>query len=58
VICYLNGFDDAKEKLIEAKPLLKPYPQIYLSFKEAMRILRKMKPAVRLKRRNENAADN
>jgi hypothetical protein len=26
--------------LIEAKPLLKPYPQIYLSFKEAMRILR------------------
>jgi hypothetical protein len=40
MICYLNGFDDAKEKLIEAKPLLKPYPQIYLSFKEAMRILR------------------
>jgi hypothetical protein len=38
MICYLNGFDDAKEKLIEAKPLLKPYPQIYLSFKEAMRI--------------------
>jgi hypothetical protein len=32
MICYLNGF--AKEKLI--KPLLKPYPQIYLSFKEAM----------------------
>jgi DNA polymerase III delta subunit len=43
MICYLNGFDDAKEKLIEAKPLLKPYRQIYLSFKEAMRILRKMK---------------
>jgi hypothetical protein len=43
MICYLNGFDDAKEKLIEAKPLLKPFPQIYLSFKEAMRILRKMK---------------
>jgi hypothetical protein len=21
MICYLNGFDDAKEKLIEAKPL-------------------------------------
>jgi hypothetical protein len=41
MICYLNGFDDAKEKLIEAKPLLKPYPQIYLSFKEAMRILRR-----------------
>jgi hypothetical protein len=43
MICYLNGFDDAKEKLVEAKPLLKPFPQIYLSFKEAMRILRKMK---------------
>jgi len=43
MICYLNGFDDAKEKLEEAKPLLKPFPHIYLSFKEAMRILRKMK---------------
>jgi hypothetical protein len=41
MICYLNGFDDAKEKLVEAKPLLKSFPQIYLSFKEAMRILRK-----------------
>jgi hypothetical protein len=43
MICYLYGFDDAKEKLVEAKPLLKPFPQIYLSFKEAMRILRKRK---------------
>jgi hypothetical protein len=43
MICYLNGFDDAKEKLVETKPLLKSFPQIYLSFKEAMRILRKMK---------------
>jgi hypothetical protein len=42
MICYLNGFDDAKEKLVETKPLLKSFPQIYLSFK-AMRILRKMK---------------
>jgi hypothetical protein len=41
MICYLNGFDDAKEKLVETKPLLKSFPQIYLSFKEAMRILRK-----------------
>jgi hypothetical protein len=24
MICYLNGFDDAKEKLIEAKPLWNP----------------------------------
>lgn len=43
MICYLNGFEEAKEKLAEAKPYLKPFPQIYLSFKEAMRILRKMK---------------
>ena len=43
MICYLNGFDDAKQKLIDSKLLLKPYPQVYLSFKEAMRILRKMK---------------
>ena len=43
MICYLNGFDDAKQKLIDAKLLLKPYSQIYLSFKESLRILRKMK---------------
>jgi hypothetical protein len=43
MICYLNGFDDAKQKLIDAKPLLKPFTQVYLSFKEALRILRKMK---------------
>ena len=43
MICYLNGFEDAKQKLIDAKPLLKPFPNIYLSFKEALRILRKMK---------------
>jgi len=43
MICYLNGFDDAKHRLIDAKALLKPYPKIYISFKEALRILRKMK---------------
>ncbi|MFC6875513.1 ATP-binding protein [Flavobacterium myungsuense] len=43
MICYLNGFEDAKLKLIEAKALLKPFSQVYLSFKEALRILRKMK---------------
>ena len=43
MICYLNGFDDAKQKLIDAKLLLKPFSQVYLSFKEALRILRKMK---------------
>ena len=43
MICYLNGFEDARQKLIDAKLLLKPFPNIYLSFKEALRILRKMK---------------
>ena len=43
MICYLNGFEDAKQKLIDAKVLLKPFPTVYLSFKEALRILRKMK---------------
>ena len=43
MICYLNGFEDAKQKLIDAKLLLKPFPTIYLSFKESLRILRKMK---------------
>ncbi len=45
MLCYLNGFEEAKQKLVDAKPLLKaqPNPTVYLSFKEAMRILRKMK---------------
>ncbi|TRX23840.1 ATP-binding protein [Flavobacterium franklandianum] len=43
MICYLNGFEDAKQKLIDAKLLLKPFTSVYLSFKEALRILRKMK---------------
>jgi len=43
MICYLNGFEDAKQKLIDSKLLLKPYTDVYLSFKESLRILRKMK---------------
>lgn len=43
MVCYLNGFDDAKQKLIDAKKVLKPYDTVYLSFKEVLRILRKMK---------------
>lgn len=43
MICYLNGFEEAKQKLIDAKVLLKPFTPVYLSFKEALRILRKMK---------------
>lgn len=45
MICYLNGFEDAKQKLIDAKPFLKnsANSMVYVSFKESMRILRKMK---------------
>jgi hypothetical protein len=44
MICHLNGFEDAKHKLADAKPLIKAAsPVAYLAFKEAMRILRKMK---------------
>jgi hypothetical protein len=45
MICYLNGFDEAKQKLIDAKPMLKTFkkPEVYVNFKEAMRVLRKVK---------------
>ncbi|MDP2160991.1 MAG: ATP-binding protein [Flavobacterium sp.] len=45
MICYLNGFEEAKQKLIDAKPLLKTVenPMVYVNFKETMRILRKVK---------------
>lgn len=43
MICYLNGFEEARQKLIDAKLLLKPFTDVYLSFKESLRILRKMK---------------
>ena len=45
MICYLNGFDEAKQKLIEAKGVLKALEnsEAYIAFKEAMRVLRKMK---------------
>jgi len=43
MLCYLNGFDNAKQRLIDAKLHLKPYPQVYEGFKEALRVLRKMK---------------
>lgn len=43
MICYLNGFEDAKQNLIDAKTILKPFSAVYLSFKEALRVLRKMK---------------
>lgn len=45
MLCYLNGFDDAKQKLIDAKPLLKTLENktAYNNFKEVMRVLRKVK---------------
>ena len=44
MICFLNGFNEAKDLLIESKPYLKEIDQnSYASFKEVMRVIRKMK---------------
>ncbi|WP_108115554.1 ATP-binding protein [Kordia periserrulae] len=44
MICYLNGFHEARNKLDEARPLLKDYDQdIYELYKATIRILRKIK---------------
>jgi hypothetical protein len=43
MVCYLNGFENAKQILIDSKQLLKPFSSIYSSFKESLRILRKLK---------------
>ncbi|MFS4484187.1 ATP-binding protein [Hyunsoonleella sp. 2307UL5-6] len=44
LICYLNDFKDALDKLQDAKPFLKAQNNgVYLMYKEAMRILRKVK---------------
>ena len=44
LICFLNDFEDAREKLMEAKPYLKQINgNVYQTFKESARILRKMK---------------
>lgn len=45
MICYLNGFEEAKQKLIESKLLLKSNSNknIYNNFKEVMRVFRKVK---------------
>lgn len=45
MICYLNGFEEAKQKLIDAKTSLKSFenPLVYTNFKETLRILRKVK---------------
>ncbi|MCP9199179.1 ATP-binding protein [Gramella sp. GC03-9] len=44
LLCYLNNFNEALTELEEAKPYLKAYSkEIYQSYKESMRILRKVK---------------
>ncbi len=44
LICYLNGFEEAKERMDRARPLLKQFDSgIYQSLKESQRILRKVK---------------
>lgn len=44
LICFLNDFTDATDRLQEAKPFLKEIGgNVYQSFKDSMRILRKVK---------------
>lgn len=44
LICYLNGFEEAKDQMEIARPLLKLYDEkIYASLKETLRILRKVR---------------
>lgn len=43
LICYVNGFEEAKEVMEEAKPMIKKFDlPIYQSIKESLRIIRKM----------------
>ena len=44
LICYVNGFEEAKDIMENAKPRMKKYsPQVYQSIKESLRIIRKIK---------------
>lgn len=44
LICYLNGFEEAKDQLDLARPLLKKQDsEVYQSLKESLRILRKVR---------------
>lgn len=44
LICYLNRFDEAIEKLVEAKPFLKKHSKaVYDAYQDAARIYRKVK---------------
>jgi len=44
LICFLNGFDHAMDKLEEARPFMRTYGEkLYSTYKENIRILRKVK---------------
>lgn len=44
LICYLNEFKEARNKLEEAKPFLRDHSEeVYASYKDSMRILRKVR---------------
>lgn len=44
LICYLNGFEEAKEQMERAREILKQTDKkVYQSLKEALRVLRKVK---------------
>ncbi|NRD24485.1 ATP-binding protein [Winogradskyella litoriviva] len=44
LICYLNGFNEALTKLERSKPYIKDYnTELYSSYKETIRVLRKVK---------------
>ena len=44
LICYLNGFEEAKDHMEKARPLLKTYNKtLHQNLKETLRILRKVK---------------
>ncbi len=44
LICYLNGFEEAKEQMEQARPILKAANErVYGSLKESLRILRKVR---------------
>ncbi|MEX0313965.1 MAG: DUF5929 domain-containing protein, partial [Allomuricauda sp.] len=44
LICYLNGFEEAREQMERARPILKSNnKEVYRSLKESLRILRKVR---------------
>jgi len=44
LICYLNGFEEAKLQMEQARSVLKKmYPKVYGALKEALRVIRKVR---------------